>query len=259
MEDTTTVGYIRVSTKDQNYERQRDELEQKYDVDEWFEDVKSGASTTGRDGYNQMLDSLDGIDTIVIDEVSRVGRNLHDVSNFLNDLDRHDVKLKTNGVLPDFDPDDPMSRAMIEIGAAFAQLEHKQLLERLESGMERAQRQGKHCGRPPTGYELVDGFPVPDEPTYAKVNYFIRAVNRGCPKSPAARFFDLDPQTGRNILKTSARDDDWYDETYVGDEVWRKRKAQLQAEHPDKDVSRMTPDQLPLSFDPESYLEEIDD
>ena len=69
------VGYIRVSTKDQNLDRQREQMKSLGIEDKYiYEDKKSGKDFD-RIGYQYMKRCLEPGDTLVIEELDRLGRN----------------------------------------------------------------------------------------------------------------------------------------------------------------------------------------
>lgn len=74
-----TVGYIRVSSKDQNLDRQRDEM-LKIEIEERhiYEDKESGKDFE-RIGYQYMKRALESFDTVVIKSLDRLGRNQEEV------------------------------------------------------------------------------------------------------------------------------------------------------------------------------------
>jgi DNA invertase Pin-like site-specific DNA recombinase len=72
-----TIGYIRVSTQKQNLDVQRESM-QKYGVDKLYEEKASGRNTN-RPILNEVIDYLREGDTLVIYDLSRLGRTVHQV------------------------------------------------------------------------------------------------------------------------------------------------------------------------------------
>lgn len=78
---------MRVSTADQDAERQRDSIGSKYKVDNitWFVDIESGASLD-REQYNDLRDDLDEYDVVVSTEIDRLGRSFSGLASFVEEL-----------------------------------------------------------------------------------------------------------------------------------------------------------------------------
>ena len=83
-----TVAYIRVSTVDQNLDRQRDICE---GVDKIFEE-KASAGTRNRPVLKEMMDYLREGDTLIIHSLDRLARNTLDLFNILDELDERQVQ-----------------------------------------------------------------------------------------------------------------------------------------------------------------------
>jgi len=129
---------------------------------------------------------------------------------------------------PDPGEMDMASGIMYDIYTRQAQEELRQIRRRTRQGVQRAKNQGKHVGNPPTGYDVVDGFLQPND-RYEIVNEFIREVNQGRAKQPTARYFGI--ESPQSVLQAST---EYWDETYVGDEEWRRRRTEVQ--NGDRDV-----------------------
>ena len=77
--DRTTYGYIRVSTRDQNEERQRIAMrEAGVEDDRIYMDKQSGKDFD-RPGYRQLLKKLKPGDTLIIKSIDRLGRNYEEI------------------------------------------------------------------------------------------------------------------------------------------------------------------------------------
>lgn len=239
-----TAGYVRVSTPDQDSERQMNTIRDDYDVDQWFADVEHGDVLTNRGGLDDLRARADEFDRVVVDELSRLGRTIEvrDVVDELREQDV-DVEILDKGLtITDRDEMDFASRITWMLLIELAEEELKQLRRRTREGVRLAQEAGKHVGNPPRGYNVEDGFLRPNE-DYEIISQFIHEVNKGRPKAPTARFFGIDPSSYQSILENSHK---YWDATYIGDRQWRQRRDELR--HDERDL-------LPLE---EKYGGEID-
>lgn len=167
--------YARVSTADQDRERQLEECTEyvlnRYDVNRgeirYFEDTGSGGDTE-REAFQKLLDAAESgsIDSIVVHEISRLSRSMTDLSATVDRLESAGVSLHVVSRDLTIDPteSDPMTEAFLYLMGVFAQLERDMLQERTRSGIRAAQRAGKHTGRTPYGFDTdADGYLTPNE------------------------------------------------------------------------------------------------
>ena len=91
-------GYIRVSTDKQNTENQRFEIlkfadSRKFKVNTWLEETISSKKKLEQRKLGQLLKSLKKNDTLVVSELSRLGRSLMEIMTILNSLMEKSVKV----------------------------------------------------------------------------------------------------------------------------------------------------------------------
>ena len=106
------------------------------------------------------------VDRVIVLEVSRLSRSMRDLATTIETLvDDHDTGLHILGMNLSLEPDcdDPYQRAFINIMGTIAQLEADMIRERTRSGIEAAKQAGKHTGRPPFGFDVVNGYLTPNE------------------------------------------------------------------------------------------------
>ena len=140
----TTVAYIRVSTTDQNTERQLSGET----FDKTFED-KASAKDTNRPQLRALLEYVRDGDVVVVHSIDRLARNLADLEYLIQ-------KMNDIGVVVEFRKeklvfsgrDDPMQTLMLQMMGAFAQFERSMIRERQREGIAAAKAAGKHVGRP---------------------------------------------------------------------------------------------------------------
>ena len=146
---TTVIGYVRVSTCDQNVENQKQQItDAGYSVTRWFSDeAVSGAIKAGeRPGFGELLSYVREGDTLIVIAIDRLGRNTIDVLSTVEMLQMKGVKVVS--LREGFDLSTPVGKAMLTMMAGLASLEKDLIAERRAAGIKRAQSEGKHCGRP---------------------------------------------------------------------------------------------------------------
>jgi DNA invertase Pin-like site-specific DNA recombinase len=137
------VGYIRVSTVDQNTDRQLDGIER----EKTFTDKVSGA-TTKRPQLQACLEYLREGDTLHVHSIDRLARNLEDLQATVRVLTGRGVAVRFHKEGLTFSgQDDPMARLMFQMMGAFAEFERALIRERQREGIAKAKAEGKHLGR----------------------------------------------------------------------------------------------------------------
>ena len=86
------VGYVRVSSVEQNEERQIVELKQKADVEKFFVD-KISSKSSNRPKFDEMMNFLREGDELIVSEFSRLARSTTDLLNIVDSLTKKDVKV----------------------------------------------------------------------------------------------------------------------------------------------------------------------
>ncbi len=137
------IGYIRVSSFDQNPERQLDQTQ----VDKVFVDKASG-----KDTQQPELDSLlsfvrDG-DIVVVHSMDRLARNLDDLRRLVQKLTHKGVRIEfVKECLTFTGEDSPMANLMLSVMGAFAEFERSLIHERQREGIALAKLRGAYRGR----------------------------------------------------------------------------------------------------------------
>jgi DNA invertase Pin-like site-specific DNA recombinase len=141
-----TVGYRRVSSKDQCIDRQLDGLA----LDKCFDDKVSG-STVNRPGWQACRDYLREGDTLVVHSIDRLARNMADLQAIVTDLTGNGIAVRFEKQALSFGAggSDPTSKLLLHVLGAFAEFERELIRERQREGIDKAKASGKHCGRPP--------------------------------------------------------------------------------------------------------------
>uniref|UniRef100_UPI00402AAD5C recombinase family protein n=1 Tax=Bacillus sp. DX2.2 TaxID=3073452 RepID=UPI00402AAD5C len=159
-------GYVRVSSKDQNEERQIQNMKTlgigERDI---FVDKQSG-SNMKRENYQMLKRIVRTGDTIVFDSLTRLGRSMNDVLEEFRYYEKHQINLQfikepfinvnytgesTNDVIQI-----AVQKATLTILSAFAEKERQDIKQRQAEGIALARKQGRRLGRPPV--EITEEF-----------------------------------------------------------------------------------------------------
>lgn len=172
------VGYIRVSTIDQNTARQLDGVE----LDEVFEDKTSGKDTT-RPSLAACMKHLRKGDTLHVHSLDRLARNLDDLRKIIKDLTGRGVVVKAHKEGLSFTGEDsPMANLLLSMLGAVAEFERSLILERQREGIAIAKEKGVYKGRKPSL-------------SAAQVEELQRLAGEGVPKAELARRFAISRET----------------------------------------------------------------
>lgn len=136
------LAYVRVSTEEQNEQRQIEALE-KYDIDKWFIE-KVSAKDINRPELQSLMDYCREDDVIYIHDFSRLASSTKDLLEIVELMERKGVNLVSNK--ENIDSSTPTGKLMLTMIGAIAEFERQNLLERQREGIEIAKREGKYKG-----------------------------------------------------------------------------------------------------------------
>ena len=137
------IGYVRVSTQEQNTLRQ-EVLMETLGVDEVYIDHTSGKDTQ-RPALKRMMDFVRRGDTVIVESISRFARNTRDLLELVEQLSAKGVEFISQKEA--IDTSTPTGKFMLTVFGAVAELERSYLLQRQREGIELAKAQGKYRGR----------------------------------------------------------------------------------------------------------------
>jgi len=140
------VGYIRVSTLEQNTDRQLEQLKQ-HSLDELFTDYASGKDIA-RPQLQAALKHLRKGDCLIVTSMDRLARNLDDLRKLVKELTSKSIKItfiKEN--LTFGEEDSPISNLLLSVMGAFAEFERSLIRERQREGILIAKNKGLYKGR----------------------------------------------------------------------------------------------------------------
>lgn len=145
------IGYVRVSTVEQNEARQVEALN-KLGVQKIYIEKKSGKNLD-RPVLQEMLDFIREGDTVYVHDLSRISRSLTDLLNLVELLQKKKVHFISNK--EQVDTTTPTGRLFLSIVGAINEFERTNLLERQREGIAIAKRVGKYKGRKPRTLDHV--------------------------------------------------------------------------------------------------------
>ena len=139
------IGYIRVSTQEQNTDRQEVLLEQ-LGVEELYIDKASGKNTD-RPELKKMMAYVRRGDIVIVESISRFARNTRDLLDLIEQLSVKGVEFVSKKEA--IDTTTPTGKFMLTVFGAVAELEREYILQRQREGIEIAKQQGRYKGRKP--------------------------------------------------------------------------------------------------------------
>ncbi|MCC4341030.1 recombinase family protein [Limosilactobacillus reuteri] len=143
------IFYARVSSKDQNLERQLYRAKQ-VNADKVFQDKKSGKNTK-RTGLKEMLNYIREEDTVEVVSLDRLSRNYNDIKKMVQLFKDKKVKLLVDDLPVTYTGNDLVDNflldMMISLMGFVAENERQKIRERQRQGIERAKQNGKYRGR----------------------------------------------------------------------------------------------------------------
>ena len=164
------IAYIRVSTIEQNEQRQIEAMK-KYDIEKWFTE-KVSAKDTNRPKLQELLEFAREGDTIHIHDFSRLARSTRDLLDIVEQLNTKGVHLISNK--ENIDTSTPTGKLMLTMIGAINEFERVNLLERQREGIAIAKRNGKYKGGK---RKVISDF----------AEYYNRYISREITKSALAR------------------------------------------------------------------------
>ncbi|HFK4066889.1 TPA: recombinase family protein [Kluyvera ascorbata] len=139
------IGYVRVSTNDQNTSLQRNALESA-GCEQIFEDKISGR-VADRPGLKKLLRTLSVGDTLVVWKLDRLGRSMRHLVVLVEELRERGINFRS--LTDSIDTSTPMGRFFFHVMGALAEMERELIVERTRAGLAAAKAEGRIGGRRP--------------------------------------------------------------------------------------------------------------
>ena len=144
-------GYARVSTGDQNLDRQIDALE-KYGVDIIYNEKMTGTKRD-RPELAKLLDRMTEGDTVVVESLSRLGRSTKDLIELTELFEKRGVHLVS--LKESIDTSTSTGKLLFTLMSAIAQFEREVIADRTREGLRSARARGRTGGRPRADSDAV--------------------------------------------------------------------------------------------------------
>jgi DNA invertase Pin-like site-specific DNA recombinase len=178
------IGYIRVSSLDQNDERQLEGVE----LNKTFTDKASGKDTK-RPQLEILMSFVRSGDTVVVHSMDRLARNLDDLRRIVQTLTGRGVRIEfLKEHLTFTGEDSPMANLMLSVMGAFAEFERALIHERQREGIALAKKRGAYKGRKKSLSE-------------AEIMKLRERLTTGISKAKIAREFGISRETLYQYLK----------------------------------------------------------
>lgn len=136
------IAYIRVSTAEQNEQRQIEAMKG-FQIDKWFTEKISGKNMQ-RPRLQELLEFVREGDTVHVHDFSRLARSTADLLNIVEIFNRKGVALVSNK--ENIDSSTPTGKLMLTMIGAIAEFERENTLERQREGIALAKAAGKYKG-----------------------------------------------------------------------------------------------------------------
>lgn len=146
------IGYARVSTQDQNLDRQKDQLTAA-GCERIYEEKISG-KTKDRPELQRLFEALRAGDVVITAELTRLGRSVRDLFDIVDSIHRYGAEVKSLKE-PWLDTTTPHGRLLFTFFAGISQFERELIRERTEEGLAAARARGRKGGHPKLEAEKV--------------------------------------------------------------------------------------------------------
>ncbi len=199
-EQMKTYAYLRVSTSGQEVAQQRLEIhdyayKNKIHIDEYIEVKSSSTKSTKDRKLDYLFDKVVKGDTLIVAELSRLGRSLGEIIRLVDMLIKEGVKfraLKENIILNG--NQDIQTKVMVTLFGLFAEIERDLISQRTKKGLAAAKAKGKLLGRPKgsLGKSILDG----------KESYITELLEKQVSKSSIAKILGVSRRALTNFISS---------------------------------------------------------
>jgi DNA invertase Pin-like site-specific DNA recombinase len=148
-----TIAYIRTSTDKQDLNNQKLEIfefakKNKLEVDNFIQMTISSRKTSKERRIDEMLSVLNDADTLIVTELSRLGRSTAEVIGLVNELIKKQVRVIAIKQTLDIKQHDMTSKVMITLFSLFSELERDLISSRTKEALANKKSQGIQLGKP---------------------------------------------------------------------------------------------------------------
>jgi len=195
-----TIAYLRVSKDSQDVKNQRLAIlefarREKMEVDDFVEITVSSRKSTKERKVDQLLEELDTGDTLIVSELSRMGRSVGEIITTVDTLVKKKIRfiavkegIRLNG------SQDMQTKVMVTMFSLFAEIERDLISMRTKEGLAAARASGKKLGRPRgvLGKSKLDG----------REDEIKRFLALGVSKASIAKITGVDRSTLYNFIRS---------------------------------------------------------
>ena len=148
-----TIAYIRASTDKQDLNNQKLEIfeytrKHKLEVNDFIQITISSRRTSKDRRIDEMISALDGADTLIVTELSRLGRSTAEIIGLINELVKKQVRVISIKQNLDIKFHDMNSKIIITLFSLFAELERDLISLRTKEALANKKTQGVQLGKP---------------------------------------------------------------------------------------------------------------
>ena len=146
------IGYARVSTEQQNLDRQIDALNN-YGAEKIFKEKITGTKADRPELDKVKLKARSG-DIVVVESLSRLGRSTKDLLNVIDEFDKASIQVVS--LKENIDTKTPTGKLLLTVLSAICQFERDLTVQRTNEGLQAARARGRKGGRPKANEKAVD-------------------------------------------------------------------------------------------------------
>lgn len=146
------LAYIRVSTDKQSVENQRFEIlkyadQKKWQIDQWVEETISGTTKMEKRELREIIDKLRPKDTLLVTELSRLGRNLLEIMGLLNECMQKEIQVLS--IKEGYELGNNINSKVLAFAFSLsAEIEAQLISQRTKEALARKKKEGHILGRP---------------------------------------------------------------------------------------------------------------
>ena len=190
------IGYLRVSTAQQDHGNQKLGILQLANKNNWkvsfVEETMSGTISYKKRELGKVVDSLSQGDVLIVSELSRLGRSMLEILQILRDLKSKFVRVFTIKENYELNGDTISSKVMTMVFGMLAELERDLISERTKAALATKRAQGIRLGRPPgPGKSKLDD----------KEDEIRQFYKKGLGISSLSKIFNCTPPTMGNFIQ----------------------------------------------------------
>lgn len=184
------IIYARVSTEDQNIDQQVELLKTIQPSATVFADKATG-SNADRPQFQAMVAQLRAGDSIFVQDISRLARNLKDLLGFIELCKDRGVSIHVHA-LGNVDITSPTGAMVVSVLGAVAQMQREEMLDKQKIGIARAKTEGRYTGRKQS------------QETIAKCEKALGLIQKGVSKEDAAKAAGVGVATLYRFIKANS-------------------------------------------------------